>query len=138
MWDAVHTAIRPATGAVLGLLLSGDADSLEQAVLAGTGGFSALASHAVKAGLRLAINTSPEPVTNISTSLAEDFSVAGVITLAVFHPVPAAIVALVLLLAGAVLVLTLAARIRRFVRERGWRRGTATAPTQAGRSDLRR
>jgi len=122
MWDAVHTVIRPATGATLGILLSGDADSLQQAVLAGTGGLTALASHAVKAGLRLAINTSPEPVTNIGTSIGEDFSVAGVITLAVFHPVPAAIIALVLMVAGAVLVALLAARIRRFLRARGWRR----------------
>ncbi len=76
----------------------------------------------MKAELRLAINTSPEPVTNIGTSFAEDFSVAGVISLAVFHPVPAAIIALVLLLAGAALVVTLAARIRRFLRTRRWRR----------------
>ncbi len=122
LWDAVHTVIRPATGAVLGVLLSGDADTLGQAVLAGTGGFSALASHAVKAGLRLAINTSPEPVTNITTSFAEDFSVAGVISLAVFHPVPAAIIALVLLVVGIVVVVLLASRIRRFVRDRPWRR----------------
>ncbi len=122
LWDAVHTVIRPATGATLGVLLSGDADSLQQAFLAGTGGVTALASHAVKAELRLAINTSPEPVTNIGTSFAEDFSVAGVISLAVFHPVPAAIIALVLLLAGAALVVTLAARIRRFLRTRRWRR----------------
>lgn len=126
LWDAVHTVIRPTTGAVLGVLLSGDADTLGQAALAGTGGLSALASHAVKAGLRLAINTSPEPVTNITTSVAEDFTVAGVISLAVFHPVPAAIIALVLLVVGATVVVFLAARIRRFLRGRQWRRRPGT------------
>src|SRR5687768_12023783 len=38
LWDAVSTAIRPTAGAVIGLLLAGDATSLEQAVLAASGG----------------------------------------------------------------------------------------------------
>ena len=40
-WDAVHTAIRPTVGAVIGLLVAGDADSLETAVLSATGGVTA-------------------------------------------------------------------------------------------------
>ena len=31
-WDAIHTLIRPTIGAVLGLLVAGDADTLGQAV----------------------------------------------------------------------------------------------------------
>ena len=57
-WDAVHTVIRPTVGAAIGLLASGDAASLESALLAATGGVTALASHAVKSGVRLAVNTS--------------------------------------------------------------------------------
>ena len=71
-WDAVHTAIRPTVGAAIALLVSGDADSLETAVLTATGGLTALASHLVKGGLRLAVNTSPEPASNIAVSVAED------------------------------------------------------------------
>ncbi|MGH3308014.1 MAG: DUF4126 domain-containing protein, partial [Nocardioides sp.] len=71
-WDAISTAIRPTVGAVIGLLLAGDATTLEQAVLGVVGGGTALVSHLVKAGSRLAINTSPEPVTNITASVAED------------------------------------------------------------------
>ena len=118
-WDAVHTAIRPTIGTVIGLLAGGDATSLDQAVLAATGGVTALASHLVKSGLRLAINTSPEPASNIGVSLLEDFSVAGIIALAVAAPWVAAAIAAVLLAAGIILVVVLASRIRR-ARER-WR-----------------
>jgi len=56
-WDAISTAIRPTVGAVIALLVSGDATSLEQAIYATVGGGTALASHLVKAGLRAAVNT---------------------------------------------------------------------------------
>ena len=62
-WDAIHTVIRPTIGAVLGLLVAGDADTLGQAVAATAGGLTALASHLCKAAARLVINISPEPVT---------------------------------------------------------------------------
>src|SRR3954452_24967320 len=60
-WDVVSTAIRPTVGAVIGVLLAGDADTLDQAVSGTVGGGTALASHLVKAGSRLAVNASPEP-----------------------------------------------------------------------------
>lgn len=60
-WDAISTAIRPTAGAVIGVLLAGDASSLDQAVLGVVGGGTALLSHLAKAGGRLAINTSPSP-----------------------------------------------------------------------------
>jgi len=121
-WDAIHTAIRPTVGAVIGLLVAGDADSLETAVLASTGGVTALVSHLVKSGLRLAVNTSPEPASNIGVSLAEDLSVAGVIAVAVTAPWVAAGIAATLLVTGVVLVAVLAARIRRGLRRRRARR----------------
>ena len=68
----------------------------------GVGGGTALASHGVKIGIRLGINVSPEPVTNIFASLAEDLTVAGLVSFAVFHPLAAAIIATVLVVAGAV------------------------------------
>lgn len=117
-WDAVHTAIRPTVGAVIGLLVAGEADSLSTAVLATTGGVTALVSHLVKAGLRLAVNTSPEPASNIAVSVAEDASVAGVIALVLAAPWVAAGIAAVLLVSGATLVVLLASRIRRALRRR--------------------
>ncbi len=122
LWDSVHTAIRPAVGTVIALLVSGDASSLDQAVLAATGGTTALASHLVKGGLRLAVNTSPEPASNIVVSLAEDGAVAGLVALALAYPWLAAGIAAVLLATGLTLVVLLWSRIRRALRRRRERR----------------
>ncbi len=119
-WDVISTLIRPSAGAIVGVLLAGDADSLDQAVNGVVGGGSALLSHLVKAGGRLAINASPEPVTNISASVIEDFVVLGLVGLAIDHPRAAAVIAGVLLAAGLV-VLYLAGKLIR----RGWRRWKA-------------
>jgi hypothetical protein len=117
-WDAVSTAIRPTVGAVVALMLAGDVSTLEQALWAVLGGGTALASHSVKAGLRLAVNTSPEPVTNIGASLTKDLTVVGVLLLAISYPWLAFGVVVALLLTGGTLVLLLARRIRRWRRRR--------------------
>jgi hypothetical protein len=116
-WDAVSTAIRPTAGAVIAVLIAGDATMLEQAVYGVVGGGTALASHAVKAGLRLAVNSSPEPATNAGASLGEDLSVLGVVMLAVYHPWVALAVCGVLLVVGVTLLVLVFRRVRR-----GWRR----------------
>ena len=124
-WDAISTAIRPTVGAVIGVLLAGDASSLEQAVLGVVGGGTALLSHLVKAGGRLAINGSPEPVSNTVASVTEDVTVLGVVWLAIEHPQAAAAVAALLLAGGLVMLVVVA----RFVR-RGWRRWKGREPVR--------
>lgn len=113
IWDTASTVVRPVSGAVIGALLAGSNGNLVTLALASVGGVTALLSHLVKASLRLAINTSPEPASNIGASLAGDVSVAGLTTLAVLHPVPAAVIAAVLLTAGLILAVTVMARVRR-------------------------
>jgi len=49
------------------------------------GGISA-ASHATKAGSRAVINTSPEPFSNWTASIAEDVAVIGGLWTALHHP----------------------------------------------------
>ena len=117
-WDTVHTLVRPAIGSAVGVDFASaeNVSGLEQAVAGGGTGAMAFASHAVKAGLRLGINASPEPFTNIGVSLLEDLAVAGVIALVLEHPVPAAIIALTLLATGAALAVLVASRIRRGLR----------------------
>jgi hypothetical protein len=117
-WDAVHTIVRPASGAVVAALLAGQDGSLPQLAAGAVGGTTALASHLVKAGTRMAINTSPEPASNIAMSVAEDVSVAGIVTLAIFHPIAAAVIAGILLVIGVSLVCLFASRIRRYLRRR--------------------
>jgi hypothetical protein len=116
-WDAISTVIRPVIGTAIALLVSGDAASAEQAAYGALGGGTALASHLVKAGGRLAINASPEPVTNILASLAEDVAVVTVVLLAIQYPWIALAVAAALLLVGGFVVYHLLKLVRR-----GWRR----------------
>ncbi len=126
-WDSVHTVIRPGIAAAVGALMAGQAGTLSEAAGAGIAALTALASHSVKAGLRAAVNTSPEPVSNLAVSTAEDLAVAGVVTLGIQHPWAAAGVAGTLLVIGLVAVALLIQRIRRFRRRRRERReGRAT------------
>ena len=117
LWDAVSTAIRPTVGAVIGLLMAQDAPTLQTAILAASGGAAALISHLVKGGLRLIVNTSPEPASNIAVSVGEDVAVAGVTTLAVLNPGLALAIAALLLVTGILLLVLLWSRVLR-----GWRR----------------
>ncbi len=115
LWDALSTVVRPVAGAVIGALLAGASGDLPTLAFAAVGGVTALLSHLSKAGIRLAANTSPEPVTTIGLSLSEDAAVVAVVTLAVAHPIAAAIVAGLLLVTGISVVVVLFRRIRR-----GW------------------
>ncbi|WP_030415496.1 DUF4126 domain-containing protein [Streptomyces sp. NRRL S-1448] len=122
VWDAVHTVVRPVAGGVVAALLAGHDGSLPQLAAGAVGGSTALLSHLVKAGTRIAVNTSPEPASNIVLSLLEDLGVAGIVVLAVFHPVIAGSIAALLLLTGVVVVVLLWSRIRRYLRRRRARR----------------
>lgn len=120
-WDAISTVIRPTIGAILAALLAGQATTLHQAVIATTGGLVALLSHTVKSSLRLAINTSPEPASNIAASSGEDIAVVGVVSLAAFHPEAALIIAAILLLLGLIGVYFAIRVIRRgYLRFKAW------------------
>ncbi|MFJ9828459.1 DUF4126 domain-containing protein [Streptomyces sp. NPDC101160] len=133
VWDSVHTVIRPVGGAVVAALLAGQSGSLPELAAGAVGGSTALLSHAVKAGTRMAVNTSPEPFSNIVLSTAEDLGVAGLVALALFHPVAAASVAAALLVLGLATVGFLVHRIRRFRRRRAQRRAEKRLGAQAVR-----
>ncbi|MFG3658871.1 DUF4126 domain-containing protein [Streptomyces sp. NPDC047706] len=121
-WDSVHTLIRPAAGAWVGALLAGQSASLSDLAAGAIGGSTALASHAVKAGTRMAVNASPEPFSNVLISVAEDLGVGGLVTFAIFYPEAAAIIAAVLLVLGLITLYFLTSRIHRFLRRRAQRR----------------
>ncbi len=122
-WDAISTAIRPTAGAVIGVLMAGDASTLDQAVLGVVGGGTALLSHLVKAGSRLAINSSPEPASNVAASIGEDVTVLALVWFAIDHPRAAAAITAVLLIVGLVLLYFVGRMVRR-----GWRRWKGRDP----------
>jgi len=88
-WDSVHTFIRPVGAAALAVAALGSAHPAFEIVAALLAGGMALTSHVAKAGTRLAANASPEPVSNIALSLAEDGIVCAGLALVAWHPVAA-------------------------------------------------
>ena len=120
--DIVHTVIRPVVGGAIGVLIAGHAHTLPQAVAAVIGGGTALSTHLIKTGVRMGVNASPEPFSNIVVSLLENLTVGGMVVFALLHPIPAALIAGALLVGGVIVVIFLATRIRRFWRNRRERR----------------
>jgi hypothetical protein len=86
-WDAIHTFIRIPAGAVLAAAAVGELEPAVQLAAFILGGSLAAGSHAAKAGSRVLINTSPEPVTNWAASVGEDVLVVAGLWTALAHPV---------------------------------------------------
>lgn len=110
LWDAVHTLVRPLGGALLALALVDPGDPTTQTIAFLLGGGSALLAHGGKAGARAVVNASPEPVSNVVVSSAEDVATAGLLWAAYEYPYAAAGIA-VLLLAAAIGLLLLARHV---------------------------
>jgi hypothetical protein len=87
MWDAVHTVIRIPAGAALAAGVFGGDHESWALVAALAGGTLAATAHTAKASTRAAVNTSPEPFSNIGLSLIEDGAVPVALWLAFNHPV---------------------------------------------------
>ena len=86
VWDAIHTFIRPVGGALLARRALGDLSPAAEVLALLLLGGATLATHAAKATTRLAVNASPEPVSNALVSLAENGVVALAVWLALAHP----------------------------------------------------
>lgn len=114
IWDAVHTIVRPVGAAALGYVIAGDSSSVAAAVGAILSGSLALSAHSAKATTRAAVNTSPEPFSNIFLSVAEDGLVAGLIALAIANPAVTLLVVIVLAVGAIWLTVKLFGVVRRF------------------------
>lgn len=121
LWDTAHTFIRIPAGAALAAAAIGEVPPEYTLVAAILGGTLAAGAHAAKAGSRLLLHGSPEPVSNWIASLSEDAAVFGGLLLALTHPW----VFLVLLLLFLVLLIWLLPLVWRGLRAmlrtlRGW------------------
>ncbi len=85
-WDALHTFIRIPAGAILAFNAVGHTDPSIALAAAILGGGLAAGSHAMKAGTRVLINTSPEPFSNWVASISEDVIVIFGLWTALHHP----------------------------------------------------
>lgn len=86
LWDTVHTFIRIPAGAALAAAVMADQGAAAQVAMVLLGGSLAAGTHLAKAGMRAAINTSPEPVSNVSASLGEDALTAVGLWTLFYHP----------------------------------------------------
>lgn len=112
-WDVIHTFIRPIGAAAIGAVIAGDSGSIGAAVGGILSGVLALDAHSAKASTRVMVNASPEPVSNAAVSLFEDFSVAGLVVLAVTFPLVTIIVVAILVVAATALTIWLWKAVRR-------------------------
>jgi Domain of unknown function (DUF4126) len=107
LWDSVHTFIRVPAGAALAFSVFGGDQGTWAAAAALLGGTLAATSHAAKTTTRAAVNTSPEPFSNLALSLAGDAFVPAMLWLAWEHPVWFALALALTLAVSVVLIVVL-------------------------------
>ena len=115
VWDAIHTVVRPIGAAALGFVLAGDSASIGEAMGAIVAGTLAVSSHSAKASTRAAVNTSPEPFSNMALSVFEDGMATAVTALALAFPVIALVVVIILAVASVWVVWKLWSGVRRLL-----------------------
>jgi hypothetical protein len=124
IWETVQSVIRPPAAALLAVATTYDL-SPPMVVAAGlVGGGLALTTHGTKLGLRYAVDTSPEPVTNGLANMAELATIASITVFIWNHPfltLSAAILLLILL----ILVVRRVVKTLRSIFSGDWRRSTA-------------
>ena len=116
LWDLIHTLVRIPAGAALAAAVFG-ADQASWAMAAALmGGTLAATSHVAKATTRAALNTSPEPFSNVAMSLLGDGLVPASLWLSWAHPTLffAALAVAMIVMFG--LIWVLAKFLRRLVR----------------------
>jgi len=86
IWDGIHTFIRIPAGALLAIGAFGPADAPTAVAAALLGATLAGGSHFTKAGGRLILNASPEPVSNWTASFTEDALAPATLLLAFKYP----------------------------------------------------
>ena len=86
VWDLLQTVLRVPAGAFLASAALAGPDGELSMGWALAGGGAALLSHVLKSGTRSLINTSPEPLSNVATSVGEDAVALGALVLVFAHP----------------------------------------------------
>lgn len=119
LWDLLNSVIRIPGGALLAASVFG-LDNGAMAAAAGLlGGTLAASSFATKATTRAAVNTSPEPFSNIGVSLVEDGLVVAALWLATQHPFVFGIALIIALVLMAWLLITLLTFLKALLRRIG-------------------
>lgn len=107
VWDTVHTLIRIPAGAALAFGALGAEGPAAGWIAAILGGTLAATAHTTKMTTRAAVNTSPEPFSNVGVSLLEDGLAIFMLWLAATHPLIFAAVLFVSIVCAIVLLVVL-------------------------------
>lgn len=121
-WETIHSLIRPPAAAALAAATAWHGDPLFVVLAALLGAGIGTTTHTTKLGMRYAIDTSPEPVTNGAANALE-LGIVATIALAVWqHPFVAMAFALIVLVTM-LLVVRLIWRVLRRVFDGHWMPG---------------
>lgn len=125
VWETVQSVVRPPAAALLAVATTYDL-SPPVVVAAGLiGGGLALTTHGTKLGLRYAVDTSPEPVTNGLANIAEFATITSIALFVWNHPfVTLSIAILVLILL--ILVVRRVIKTLRHLLSGNWKKSVAT------------
>ena len=118
-WDTFHTLIRPPAAAALAATTVWDSNALFVLAAALFGGTLAVATHTTKLGVRYAIDSSPEPVTNGAANVAE-FGVVATLAIGLWHHPWLALTLAIALLIALMLTIRLIWRTLRRVLSGHW------------------
>ena len=139
-WDTVHSLIRPPAAAALAAATAWHGDPAFVLVAALLGGGLAVTTHTTKLGLRYAIDTSPEPISNSVMSVGELGLIATIVTMIWHHPYLTLGAALAVLIAVMLIVRLIWRTLRQvfsghWVPYRGFRQDARTSDRLARREE---
>ena len=139
-WDTIHSLVRPPAAAALAAATAWHGDPAFVLVAALIGGGLAVTTHVTKLGLRYAVDTSPEPISNGVTSVTELGLVATVALTIWSHPYLTLTFALIILVALIVIVRLIWRTLRqvfsgRWVPRRGFRQEARTSDRMPRREE---
>lgn len=121
VWDTIHTLVRIPAGAALAAAVFGADQSSWAMAAALMGGTLAATSHVAKTTTRAAINTSPEPFSNLAMSLLGDSVVPVALWLSWAYPTLFYVMLAVALVVMVVLIWMFAKFLRHLARRvSGW------------------
>ena len=125
VWETVQSIIRPPAAAVLAVATTYNL-SPPMVVAAGLlGGGLALTTHGTKLGLRYAVDTSPEPVTNGLANMAEFATITSIAVFIWSHPFLTLSVAILVLILLILVVRRIVKTLRSLFRG-DWKRSVTT------------
>ena len=122
VWETAQSVIRPPAAALLAVAATYHLNPVFLVAAGLLGGGLALTTHGTKLGLRYAVDTSPEPVTNGLANMAELGTIASIAIFVWSHPYITLTIAILVLILLILVVRRIIITLRKLLNGE-WRRG---------------